>query len=174
MQPTSTVDYDVVVAGGGVAGSSTACALAARGFRVLLCEAGLPTDKRLAGELIHPPGAANLDALGLLGPVRRAGGVPVYGFCIFRGPDDPGTLLSYSEVPGGRPTGIAAEHALLTRTILAEAAQRPGVTLWEGARVLDADLAPRCDAASWSPPRGAARACASRPASPSRTTARFG
>ena len=52
--------YDAIIAGGGVAGSTAAASLARQGMKVLLCEAGLPNSKRLAGELIHAPGAENL------------------------------------------------------------------------------------------------------------------
>ncbi len=136
--------FDAIVAGGGIAGSTTAAALAKKGCSVLVCEAGLPNSKRLAGELLHPPGAANLEELGLLEPMVKAGAVPTYGFAVFRNADDPGTLLSYSEIPGGRPTGIALEHGVLTRTLLDCVGRVPGVTLWNGTRVLNADL----DAAS--------------------------
>ncbi|MBT9557003.1 MAG: FAD-dependent oxidoreductase [Myxococcales bacterium] len=139
--PHGAVDalhFDAVVVGGGIAGSTTAAALADRGFKVLVCEAGLPSTKRLAGELMHPPGAAELEALGLLEPLKAAGGVPVYGFAIFQTAADPGTVLSYSEIPGGRPIGIALEHAVLTRTLFEATRARPNVTVWEGARVLGA------------------------------------
>lgn len=132
--------FDVIVAGGGIAGSTSAAALAQKGLKVLLCEVGLPSTKRLAGELLHPPGYESLDKLGLADALEAAGGIPVYGFAVFRSADDPGNVLSYSEVPGGRPTGIALEHGKLTRTLLSEVAKRPGVTVWNKARVTDADL----------------------------------
>ena len=132
--------FDAIIAGGGIAGSTTAAALAQRGLSVLVCEAGLPSEKRLAGELMHPPAARDLEAVGLLDALRDAGGVPVYGFAVFRSADDPGMLLSYSEIPGGSSAGIALEHALMTRTLLAEVARRDRVTVWDGARVVDADV----------------------------------
>ncbi|MCA9551309.1 MAG: FAD-dependent monooxygenase [Myxococcales bacterium] len=128
---------DCVVVGGGISGTTSAAALAQEGFQVLLCEAGLPNDKRLAGELMHPPAAARLDALGLLEPLKAAGAMPVYGFVIHRGPDDPGTMLSYAEVPGGRASSVAADHALMTRTLLDAVEGRPGIQVWSPARVMD-------------------------------------
>lgn len=132
--------FDVVVAGGGIAGSTTAAALARKGQRVLVCEAGLPSTRRLAGELMHPPGAANLEELGLLSALEAAGGVPVYGFALFQNALDRGTVLSYTEIPGSRPTGIALEHGLITRTLLDAVSCKPGVTVWNATRVLGADL----------------------------------
>lgn len=132
---------DAVVIGGGVAGSCTAAALAREGLEVLVCEAGLPSDRRLAGELMHPPAAEDLERLGLLDPLIAAGAAPVYGFAVIRGPGDPGTLLSYSEVIGARSSSIAIEHATMTRALLDAVSARPGVTVREGARVLGVDTA---------------------------------
>lgn len=136
--------FDAVVAGGGIAGSSTAAALARNGLRVLVCESGLPDERRLAGELFHPPAVANLERLGLMSPKLRARAIPSYGFALFRGPTDPGTVLSYAEVPHGNPFGLATEHAFLTRELLTAASGLPGVDVWEGARVDAADYRPHC------------------------------
>ena len=73
-------DWDVVVAGAGVAGVSVAAALREFGDRrVLVVEPGLDNTKRLAGELIHPPGASDLAALGLLDPLEQFGSQRVRG-----------------------------------------------------------------------------------------------
>jgi choline dehydrogenase-like flavoprotein len=76
---------DVVVAGAGMAGAATAAALSDLGLETLVVEPGLDSAKRLAGELIHPPGATDLAALGLLGPLEECGATPVHGFCVFAG-----------------------------------------------------------------------------------------
>jgi 2-polyprenyl-6-methoxyphenol hydroxylase-like FAD-dependent oxidoreductase len=126
---------DAVVVGGGIAGSCTAAALAREGLDVVLCEPGLPSSRRLAGELMHPPAAQHLDELGLLAPLERAGAAPVYGFAVFRGPTDRGMLLSYSEVAGGRTSSVAIEHATMTRTLLDAVRGRRHVEVRDGARV---------------------------------------
>ncbi|MCA9664192.1 MAG: FAD-dependent monooxygenase [Myxococcales bacterium] len=131
--------FDAIIAGGGIAGSTSAAALARLGLKVLICEAGLPNERRLAGELVHPPVLSDLYALGLLAPLRGAGGFPVYGFALFRGADDEGLLLGYSEISGGRPASIAVEHARMTRALLDATASQHNVTLWYGARVLTVD-----------------------------------
>lgn len=134
--------FDAIIVGGGIAGSSSAAALAAEGLDVLVCEAGLPDERRLAGELMHPSAAADLERLGLLDPLIAAGAAPVYGFAVFRGPTDPGTVLSYSEVRGSRPTSIAMEHSLLTHALLDRLRARPRVTIWDDARVLHVEQSP--------------------------------
>ena len=73
---------DVVVAGGGFAGASVAAALGESGYEVLVVEPGLDRTKRLAGELIHPPGATDLATLGLCDRLRRGSVVPVHGFAV--------------------------------------------------------------------------------------------
>ncbi|HEY8429021.1 MAG TPA: NAD(P)/FAD-dependent oxidoreductase, partial [Sandaracinaceae bacterium] len=130
---------DALVVGGGIAGSCAAAALAREGLDVMVCEAGLPSARRLAGELMHPPAAEALDRLGLLDPLVAAGAAPVYGFVVARGPEDRGTLLPYSEVVGARPTSIAIEHARMTRILLDAVRGRPRVTVREGARVTEVD-----------------------------------
>ena len=135
--------FDAVVAGGGVAGSTTAAALAREGLEVLLCEAGLPNRRRLAGELLHPPAVASLEDLDLLEPLKRAGAVASYGFAVFRSAIDRGTVLSYAEIPEGRSSGMAIEHHTMSRTLLDAVAERPGVWVWQNARVVGAELGGR-------------------------------
>jgi squalene monooxygenase len=131
--------WDVVVAGGGVAGVSVAAALQEFGQRVLLVEPGLDSAKRLAGELIHPPGASDLAELGLLAPLERAGVAPVLGFAVSPEAAAPSYLLPYGEIPGVRRLGFAVDHAVLSATLLDVAARLPHVTLWRDARVVALD-----------------------------------
>lgn len=51
---------DVLIAGGGVAGAAAAAALSQLGLQVLVIEPGPAQGRRLAGELIHPPGIEGL------------------------------------------------------------------------------------------------------------------
>jgi len=133
--------WDVVVAGGGVAGVSVAAALQEFGHRVLLVEPGLDSAKRLAGELIHPPGASDLAELGLLAPLEKAGVAPVLGFAVSPEAAAAPYLLPYGELPGVRRLGFAIDHAVLCAILLEVAARLPHVTLWRDARVTALDLA---------------------------------
>ena len=56
--------FDAVVAGGSIAGSCAAAALAELGWSVLLCEPGLADHRRLAGELMQAPAVAAFAHLG--------------------------------------------------------------------------------------------------------------
>jgi squalene monooxygenase len=104
---------DALVAGGGMAGATVAAALSRFGFEVLLVEPGLDGAKRLAGELIHPPGASDLAELGLLDALLAAGAAPVLGFAVVRDADTEAFLLPYGEIPGVDRPGFAMEHTTL-------------------------------------------------------------
>ncbi len=131
--------HDVIIAGGGVAGCAAAAALAQLNYRVLIVEPGLDHARRLAGELIHPPGAADLNELGLLRCLEEGGAVPVHGFALFARDSE---ILRYSEVPGLRNTGIAIEHGAMARAMLGTVEKLSNVTIWRGARVTGVDVTP--------------------------------
>ena len=125
----------VVVAGGGLAGSCAAAALAGLGYHVLLVEPGVTYSKRLAGELLHPPALADLRALGLDGAVEEADGQRVDGFAVFLSGDgraDTRVVLSYA---GNGGHGATVEHGPLVTALLGRVRALPGVTVVTGARV---------------------------------------
>jgi 2-polyprenyl-6-methoxyphenol hydroxylase-like FAD-dependent oxidoreductase len=102
------MEVDVLVAGGGPAGSTTAAAMAQLGLRTLLADAGQDRRKQLAGELLHPIGVEELTAFGF-SEVLRSGGAPIIGFAVVDG--EKTALLPYG--PGNRGLGIE-HHALVT------------------------------------------------------------
>ena len=59
------MDYDLIVAGGGIAGSSLAARMASNGARVLLLERDLQFHDRIRGESVQPWGVAEIRKLGL-------------------------------------------------------------------------------------------------------------
>src|SRR2546423_7021356 len=104
-------EFDVVIAGGGVAGIAVAAALSEFNYRVLVIEPGMDHSRRLAGEFIHPPGVTDFERLGLLEPMKSSGGVPARGFAVFPGADRQRKfLLGYAEVPGLLNQGYSASH----------------------------------------------------------------
>ena len=70
-------NYDVIVAGGGPAGTSTAVHLAMRGARVLLLEREKFPRAKLCGEFISPECLAHFARLGVLDEMKEASGVRV-------------------------------------------------------------------------------------------------
>jgi 2-polyprenyl-6-methoxyphenol hydroxylase-like FAD-dependent oxidoreductase len=120
---------DIVIAGGGIAGSVAAAALSRLGFDIVLLEPGMHADRRLGGELLHPLGVAGLAELDLLGPVAAEGAVTLEGFHIWDAASGDVTL-SYQDA-GSRPA-LALDHSLLRRVLLDRAAQQPGVALRHG------------------------------------------
>lgn len=135
---------DVIIAGGGIAGASAAAALAQLNYRVLVVEPGVDHSRRLAGELIHPPGVAALRKLGLLSCLQAAGGIPVSGFAVFAGGAD---VLRYDEVSGSGETGLAIEHRTMAEAMLSAVEKLSNVTILKGARVTNVDLG-RADSVS--------------------------
>jgi len=120
-----------------MAGTATAAALGSLSLDVLLVEPGLDSTKRLAGELIHPPGTMDLAELGLLAPLRAAGGVPVRGFAVFG--DGETHVLPYATDRGQQCEGLAVEYPTITGVIRTALAGLPRVTVWYGARVTEVD-----------------------------------
>ena len=72
LRMASMTEIDVIVGGGGVAGTAAAAAIQQLGYRVMLIEPRLKDERRLAGEVFHPPGVAGLAELGLLSGLMHA------------------------------------------------------------------------------------------------------
>ena len=70
-------DYDVIIVGGGPAGTSAAVHLALRGARVLLLEREKFPRPKLCGEFISPECLAHFARLGVLEEMKEAGGAQV-------------------------------------------------------------------------------------------------
>lgn len=132
-----STSWDVIITGGGFAGSTLAAALANGHRRVLLLEARSGPDPRFRGELIHPPGVSVLERLGLLGPLEQVGGFHVTGFAVIPAGDPDAVVLPYAEVEGGRPTGFAIDHREMIAVLRREAGKRPGVEVRTGQRVAE-------------------------------------
>ena len=130
---------DVLIAGGGVAGVAAAAALSQLGLNIHIVEPGSSFGRRLAGELIHPPGIDGLCQLGLLDADAPLGS-PVKGFAIFPSAKQDGVpdcmVLPYGESEGKQRSGLAIEHSLLKEQLLDRVSRFPGVSIRMGARVV--------------------------------------
>lgn len=121
----STADYDVVVLGGGPAGSATALSLAQQNMeRILLVEATRYDAIRI-GESVPPDVGSLLDRLGLLDGFLVDNHVPCLGSCASWGAD----RLGYNDyVRRGRGNGWHLDRARFDRFLADTAAER-GVAL---------------------------------------------
>jgi geranylgeranyl reductase family protein len=124
-------EREVVVVGGGPAGSATAGLLARRGRDVLLLEAQrFPRDK-ICGEGVSPEAWRLLDALGATGRVRALGPHPLRGMRLVS-PDGTEFRGLYR---GRARSGFALRRLDLDRVLL-ESARASGVEVREEARVV--------------------------------------
>ena len=134
-----TIDTDIVIGGGGVAGAVTAIALQQLGYEVLVVEPGLNHDRRLAGELLHPPGVAGLAELGVLNSLMGEPAVAINGFCISSGPDEACIRLPYDASPSHHAPGFSLDHGLIRQRLMQAARMLPRVTVVDDARVVGVD-----------------------------------
>ena len=123
---------DVVVVGGGPAGTATALFLRQQGRDVLLVdEARFPRDK-LCGEGVSPEAWRLLDALGVAERVRALHPWPLRGMAL----TSPSGVSFTGRYRGPRAAGFAIRRKILDRALL-EAARDAGVEVREGTRALD-------------------------------------
>ena len=121
---------EVVVVGGGPAGSAVACLLARRGRDVLLLDAArFPRDK-VCGESVSPGAWPLLDAMGASERVRSLQPHPIRGMRLVA-PD--GTPFR-GEYRGGTRAGFAARRLSLDAALLGSA-RDAGAEVREGVRV---------------------------------------
>lgn len=127
---------DVVVVGGGIAGSALAGVLAARGIDVLVLDRVIEYRDKVRGEYVQPWGAAEMLQMGLEAPLLEAGG----GWCrriIGYSEDVDPVLAEETAVPlaamvPGSPGGFCVGHpqaseALNTKAAACGATVRRGV-----------------------------------------------
>jgi 2-polyprenyl-6-methoxyphenol hydroxylase-like FAD-dependent oxidoreductase len=132
-----TPDIDVIVGGGGVAGVAAAAAIQQLGYNVMVVEPGQRDERRLAGEVFHPPGVSGLADLGLLAALSEKPAVNVSGFYISCESDC--IRLPYDTVPAHRSPGLCLEHSLIRERMLSAVSALPNVTVKRGARVVEID-----------------------------------
>ena len=99
---------DVVVVGGGPAGSATALFLAERGHHVIVLDRARFPRAKLCGEYLSPEAARILDRLGALKGVDEAGAVPLRGMKIVA----PNGTILIADYPATGPWRGYREYAL--------------------------------------------------------------
>lgn len=126
---STTTQYDAIVVGGRVAGSSTAFLLARAGCKVLVVDkATFPSDT-LSTLVVMPPGVRALDRWGLLGEIAASGAPAIERFTFDFGPV---VLSGRPHNADGTPgTGYAPRRTVID-TILLEAASAAGAEARQG------------------------------------------
>lgn len=157
-------DADVIVVGGGPAGSSAAFFLAQAGANVLLLDkARFPRDKPCA-EYLSPQASRILSMMGAL-PLVEAAGAAQLGGMIVRAPNGVrihGEFAAEHGFKGFRDRGLALRRRALD-AILLDRARAAGVRIEQGVRVTDLIRDPdgrvigvrRAEPDGWSSPRHA-------------------
>jgi len=129
--------YDVIVIGGGPAGSATALFLARSGYSVvLLDQAVFPRDK-VCGEFISPAADAILERLGVLASIKALSPVRLSGVAI-SSYEKAAFAVEYPSLPGSTcpMTSLSLPRMVFDR-LLIERVKQKGVTLKEGHKVTD-------------------------------------
>jgi geranylgeranyl reductase family protein len=125
---------DVLVVGGGPAGSAVAILLARAGLKVCLLEKSRFPREKPCGEYVSPGCLSILDRLGLLSAFEALGPQPIRGMRIVT----PGGTVLTGVYPGN---GTASHGYSLPRyrfdALLFDAARKAGVECHEGWRVVD-------------------------------------
>ena len=131
MQTASS--FDLVVVGGGLAGSSLALTLAREGVSVLVVERERVFRDRVRGEVMATWGTAEAKQLGLYELLRERCAIDVrYLTYYVEGEGEPIDLLAAA--PHFEPS-LAFHHPVMQEVLLEEAA-RSGATVWRPARLV--------------------------------------
>ncbi len=138
--PVTEFDADVLVVGGGPAGSAAATMLARKGWRVRLYERDrFPREH--VGESLLPASMPVLAELGVLPAVEAAGFLPKYGATMVWGRDTDPWSWSFRESSPRYPHAFQVVRARFDDILLRNAAEQ-GVDVREGHRALAAEAGP--------------------------------
>jgi len=133
----SNFDYDVIIVGAGVAGSSATILLGEKGYRVLLLDRATFPRHKTCGEGIMPEGVRILDALGVLPTILDQGGTRVQGLR-FRSQAGVWAQADFPPLDGEPAYSIVIRRYELDHLLLQRAATLPNVTVREEFTVTEA------------------------------------
>jgi len=115
--------YDVIVVGGGPAGSTMAWSLARRGVRVAVVERAIFPREKVCGDFVEPAGLRILEAMGLREAVQSSSPLPITATRIYFGPrlGYRGPIPYYQAAHGLPPYGLVVPRHILDHHLLQRA-----------------------------------------------------
>lgn len=122
--------FDVVIAGGGPAGSSAAIRLSEAGFKVLLVEQKTFPRAKLCGEFVSPECLTYFDELGVMREIENAGGSEI-GETIFFSQNGKSVSVKSDWFGSNRAQAVGLSRARLDE-ILLDRARTSGCEIREG------------------------------------------
>jgi flavin-dependent dehydrogenase len=124
---------DVIVVGGGPAGSATATLFAAQGYRVLVLDAATFPRHKPCAEYVSPGAVAILDRLGVLERLRAARAGRLLRGMEIVAPSGGRHLVSYTRANGETCRGLSVPRVVLDAVLL-DVARDHGAEIREGVR----------------------------------------
>jgi 2-polyprenyl-6-methoxyphenol hydroxylase-like FAD-dependent oxidoreductase len=124
-------DYDIIIVGAGVAGSSSAISLGQEGYRVLLLDRAVFPRHKTCGEGIMPEGVRILDSLGLLPSMLDEGAGVVQGLR-FRSQAGVWAQADFPPLVGEPAYSVVIRRYELDHLLIQHAKSLPTVTVREG------------------------------------------
>ena len=131
----SSPSPDVIVIGGGPAGSTTATMLARKGVRVLLLERDR-FPRHHVGESLLPASMPVLEELGVMPAIEQAGFLPKYGATMVWGKDSTPWSWYFRETSRQYPSSYQVWRPQFDQLLL-DNSRASGVDVREGHRVVD-------------------------------------
>ena len=136
MPQPGTNDFDVIIAGGGPAGTSAAIHLARRDVRVLLVEQKKFPRAKLCGEFISPECQRHFEDLGVADAMASSEPASITETVFY---SSRGHHITVPSRWFGEPAALGLSRAVMDEVLLRRA-QACGVTVLEGATITDAVL----------------------------------
>lgn len=120
MADMAGVDYDLIIVGGGLAGSSLAIALAPLGARILIVEHQDPFRDRIRGEVLMPWGSLEAKRLGIYDLLLESCAIEVAYYSRFR-PGAPASVRDLAATTPANTCCMTFPHPAMQEVLLARA-----------------------------------------------------
>jgi len=132
--------YDLIIVGGGLAGSALAKGMAETGARVLVLERERQFRDRVRGEGMHPWGVPEVRALGLYDALKAGGAIDVPWWANYRGSSLIGPRNLIETTPHG--SGALNFYHPAIQEVMLRLAEASGAKIRRGVTVAKVEPAP--------------------------------